>query len=239
MALPPRIFALAIALLSFSSLASAAITGVSIPVDSSDWGNWSTVDGGVWSVQAPPYPLNTNLGIGHIVGPEATGYGQFSLHDHVYISPNIPDPTRAVVTYTFDASTIVKGVELIQHTNGITQIEGFYGNSPSSLTSLGSVFGPAGDVTGSGSFAEFSSSKFDFGNTTNAGTVFQFVVRKTSLENGWANYNAYPLDVSGNRIAPALAPVPEPDEYLMMLMGAALVGFQVQRKKKLADTQNS
>ena len=224
-----RILAAAIALFSFSSLASAAITGVSIPVGSQDGPSWPVWDN-VYSVVAP----NFNLGIGHIVGPQVTsGYGSFALHDHVYISPNVPDPSRAVVTYTFNASTIVKGVEIIQHTNGITRIEGFSGNNPSSVISIGSVFSPAGDITGPGSFAELSSSTFDFGNTTQSGTVFQFIVRKTSLDNGWANYNAYPLDINGNRI-----PVPEPEEYLMMLIGAGMVGYRVKRKNALCKMQS-
>jgi len=65
------------------------------------------------------------------------------LEDHVYISLNVLDPSRAVVTYHFDGSVIVTGLEVEQHGNGITKVEGFSGNSLASLASLGeaSIFG--------------------------------------------------------------------------------------------------
>jgi hypothetical protein len=197
-------------------------------------------------VSTPPYPFNDTLGIGTIIGP-AMGSNYFALHDHQYISPYVPDPTRAVVKYTFDSPTIVKGLEIIQHVNGVTQVEGFSGNSFGSLASLGSVFGPQGDAKAvwisdppmwEYPFYNGQSYTFDFGNTTIAGSKFEFIVRKTSADGGYAIFNAYPLDVNGNCILGAVAAVPEPDEYMMMLMGAALVGFQVKRKKKLAETQN-
>jgi hypothetical protein len=200
---------------------TASIIGISIPVDSQDAESYP-LNEGVWSVRAPPYPLST-AGIGHIIVPGLPG---LSLHDHHYVAANVPDPTRAVVTYHFDVATIVKGLEIVQQHNGITQIEGYYGNSPASLSSLGAVFGPSGDITGWYAFSDGEVQTFDFGNTSNAGTYFQFIVRKTSLDVGYANYNAFPLDVNGNQI---LGAVPLPPA--VWLLGSGLLGLATLRRK--------
>ena len=36
----------------------------------------------------------------------------------------------------------------------------------------------------------------------------------------------------------ALAPVPEPEEWVMLLVGAGLVGFQVKRKQQRLDARS-
>lgn len=204
-----------LALAALTPAGAQTITGLSIPVDSMDSG-CRPRDEGVWSVS----PLNINSGIGYLVNP--TIDGSFVLHDHQYASANVPDPARAIVTYTFDQPTIVSQLDIVQHTNGVTLLEGFYGDSLGSMTSLGSVFGPSGDVTGSGLLPEGGHQIFDFGNTTNAGTIFQFVVRKTSLSNGWALYRAFPtLSLPNPNV------VPEPGALALALgltvPGAALL----------------
>ena len=175
------------------------LPGVSIPVNSQNDICHPVVDD-VWSVAAPPYPLNVNLGIGYLINPDESFVPMvaenFSMHDHdffdnsrpaVMLAPYIPDPTRAVVTYTFDESVVVDQLEINQHTNGITQVEGFVGDSLESLVSIGSIFGPDGDVTGVEYFTETQSYVFDFDNET-AGSIFQFVILKTSHATGYAAY---------------------------------------------------
>jgi hypothetical protein len=147
--------------------------------------------------------LDVNIGIGFLINPAFSLGETLTLHDHVYVAPQIPDPTRAVVTYQFDEPVVVDKIEVIQHTNGITQIEGFVGDALESLTSIGAVFGPSGDITGSFVFLEGQSYVFDF-NSTQAGRFFQLVIRKTSLSDGYGSYRAYPLDSDGNRIRPAV-----------------------------------
>lgn len=195
---------------------SASIIDISIPLNSQDGDCYANRDN-VWSVSAPPYPLST-LGIGHII---VSPYYTFSLHDHHYVAPYVPDPTRAVVTYHFDVPTVVKGLEIVQHINGIGQIEGFYGNNPASLSSLGTVSGPG--ISGDGQVQIF-----DFANTTLAGTYFQFIVRQTPSDYGYASYNDYPLDVNGNQILGATAPVPLPPAA--WLLGSGLVGLMGLRR---------
>lgn len=190
-----------------------SIVGVSIPVGSMDASSHPLNDN-VWSVSAPPFPLDVNTGIGFLINPVLGGI--FSLHDHVYVSSNIPDPARAVVTYQFDEPVIVDQIDIIQHTNGITQIEGFVGNTVASLASVGTIFGPSGDVTGGGVFAEGQSYVFDF-NNSQAGTFFQFVIRKTSLSNGYASYRAFPDFTT--------APTTVPEPSTMYLLGTGIVAL--------------
>lgn len=109
-----------------------------------------------------------------------------------YVATNVPNPVFATVTYRFDQPARVSGVEIVQHVNGITQVEGFLGNSLPATTSLGAVFGPSGDVTTGFVAGEAQSQIFPFINTTAVGTYFQLVVRKTVHPVAFANYRIFP-----------------------------------------------
>jgi hypothetical protein len=210
--------AVLLTLLSFGTLVlgsgpaeASGIIGISSPADSDDNQSHPN-DDNVWSVNAPPFPFNTSSGIGYIINPAyptdptLAVPTEFSRHDHVYSAAHIPDPTRAVVTYQFNMPTAVDQLEIIQHRNGITMVEGFVGNSLGSLSSIGTIFGPSGDNTTFNGLTEGSSAVFDFDNAV-AGTYFQFIVRKTNASDGWATYRAFPRLSDGTRISPA---VPEP-----------------------------
>ena len=226
-----RIVGIVIGFLSGSSWA-ASIDQVSIPVNSMD-GQSHPVTDNVWLVAAPPFPFNVNVGIGFLINPTISGRGpsDFSLHDHGYLSANVPDPTRAVVTYHFQAPTVVDQLALVEHANGITQIEGYVGDSLGSLASIGTRFGTFGDVVGPDALVEQSVNTFDFNNLV-AGTYFRFVVTKTNLSSGWAAYRAFPSDSNGVAFSAALAPIPEPETYAMMMVGLGLLGFVGRRKRQ-------
>ncbi|MBL9175005.1 MAG: thrombospondin type 3 repeat-containing protein, partial [Verrucomicrobiales bacterium] len=172
---------------------------VSVPEDSSDAASHALIDE-VWSVSAPPFPFVAESGIGYLIS--TTYPTQLAIHDHQYVAPNVPDPARAVITYVFDEPVTVDQVEVMQHGNGITQFEGLVGNSLASLTSIGTVIGSHGDVTGTAVFTEGESDIFDFNNTT-PGRVFRLVITKTSLEDGYASYRIFPRDAQGERFVGA------------------------------------
>lgn len=181
-------------------MANPRLIGVSIPTNSMDAScHPLSEEPDVWTIQAPPLPFDTASGIGYLVSPEPIT--QVTLHDHVYADSYVPDPSRAVVTYEFEAPVTVAGIEVVQHSNGITEIEGFAGDSLESLTSVGSVYSPAGQRT----FTEGETSIFTF-TAPAPGKYFRFVIRRTSLEDGYAAYRAYPLKAGNARIAPAYAP---------------------------------
>lgn len=177
----------------------AAIIGISKPVGSDDAACRSLTDG-IWSVSTPPYPLTTNSGIGYIINSSNALQPliDFTIHDHVYVSEFIPDPARAVVTFYFDEPTVVKSLRVIQHINGITKIEGYVGDSLDAMTSIYSVFSNRGDITGASRFTEGEASVFTFTNSRPA-RYFQFIVRKTSLDGGYAIYRAFPISVSSTQ----------------------------------------
>ncbi|MBL9175144.1 MAG: thrombospondin type 3 repeat-containing protein [Verrucomicrobiales bacterium] len=183
-----------------------AIVGISVPVGSFDTPSYPVNDD-AWSVTAPPFPFNDALGIGWLINPsEPELYSLLPMIDHVYVAQNVPDPSRSVVTFTFDHPVVVDQLELIQHQNGITQIEGLVGDSPDALTSIGTVFGLRGDITGASRFPEGEHDLFVFNNTL-AGTVFRMQIRKTSFDAGWANYRTYPRNQSGERFQAAVTGV--------------------------------
>jgi hypothetical protein len=152
----------------------------------------------------------------------------------------VPDPEVAWVLYKYDAPIVVDRLNVILHSNGPTQVEGFVGNSPDSLTSIGSVFGPLGDVTGFGepcfdgvlrpgcAFYEGQPYSFDFDDTGVAGTYFKFVVRKSSLADGFALYRGgpdFPLDTV------VLPTLPTPEPATTMVSATALGLLLVLRRK--------
>jgi hypothetical protein len=94
-----------------------------------------------------------------------------------------------------------------------------------SVKSYGSVFGPDGNVEAPAHFGEREAQVFDFDNTT-AGSVFRFVVRRTSLSDGYAAYHAFPRDSEGVPFAPA----PEPGVAVVLLAG----GLAVLRRRPRA-----
>ena len=187
----------------------AAIVSVSIPEGSQNPLCRPSYDN-IWKVTTPPFPFNTQEGIGLIVKPGLVlpnNNGDFALHQNddiqpspLYVASHIPNPESVTITYNFDHPQTIRGVEIIQHGDGVTRVEGFLGSCTNSLVSLGSVFGPAGDVTSGTVGSNGVSQIFDFGNTNVAGAVFQLVIRKTSYPAGFALHRAYPLTVNSNRV---------------------------------------
>jgi len=201
-------------LLFFSFLYAASITSISIPVNSMD-ATCTPADSGVWTSS----PLDINSGIGYWVNPSLSG--NFVMHDHVYVSTYVPDPSRAVVTYKFDQAVVVTQVNIYQHVRGITQIEAKVGNSLDSLSSIGTTFSNRGDLTGWIVFNEWENTTFSFNSNTMAGTYFQMIVRKTAWENGYAAYRG---------LLTFTEPVPEPASLCSIAIG--LLFCMVIRYKK-------
>jgi len=197
-----------------SAAAQANLDSISVPVGSMD-AVCRAQD--AWSVSGDPIPTTT--GIGYLVNPAAPTLFDYTIHDHVYTSPNVPDPTRAVITYHFTEANLVTDVDWVQHQNGITRIEGFAGNSLGSLTSVGNVFCNQGDLLGLAQFTEGEHSLFTFTSPT-PGTYFQIVITKTSLVNGYAGYRTY-LNAT---------PVPEPGSLAALGLGmTALLRRRLKR----------
>ena len=79
-----------------------------------------------------------------------------------------------------------------------------WGTTPTPQVSIGSVFGPRGDVVGYGQFTDGETNTFQFTNSL-PGRFFQFVIRKTVNPGGYALYRAYPTDGAGRHFPPAIS----------------------------------
>jgi hypothetical protein len=175
--------------------AEPKIVEVSVPPDSSDGNSWS-YDTRLWSTEFPIKDAN-QIGIGYIVEPEPFhrmwSPTDFVMHDHMYLAEGVPDPRRANITYHFSEPAKISEVLIIQHTNGIGQIEGFVGDDERNMRSLGY----ANSTLGSGlslkenTFAEGYRDVFKF-ERSGEGRIFRMVITKTPLPNGYALYRAYP-----------------------------------------------
>ena len=171
------------------------IMGVSVPPDSSDGPSWS-YDTSLWSMEFPIRDVN-QIGIGYIVEPEpfhrTWSAADFVVHDHMYLAGGVPDPRRANITYHFSKPAKISEVLIIQHTNGIGQIEGFIGNDERNMRSIGHANSTLGAnlPLKENTFAEGYRDVFKF-ERGGEGKVFRIVITKTPLPNGYALYRAYP-----------------------------------------------
>lgn len=205
------------ALGQLATQAQMAIIGVDVS-PTTGWSLCKVANDGVTSVSAPPYPLNITSGIGWLINPAPAPGGPdgFVLHGAGIVT----------VTYHFNQPVTVDQLEVIEHFNGISKLEGFVGNDLSSLVSIGDIYSNAGDVNTPAGFVDNTSYVFDFNNTT-PGTYFRFVSTENVL-GAFAVYGAFPRTADGARLLGAV--VPEPHEYAV-LAGLGLVGFAVWRRR--------
>lgn len=172
------------------------IKSIQCPVNSSD-GDCLPRRQNTWQVDFP-ITSPASIGIGYMVEPEpfskSWSHSEFAMHDHKYSSAGVPDAARAELIYEFSNAVVVRDLLVVQHTNGITQIEGFVGASKAGpWASIGiATSRRAGNASGSGVFVEGARDVFELPAWGRAATHLRLVVRKTSLLDGWATYRIYP-----------------------------------------------
>ncbi|MBA2400939.1 MAG: hypothetical protein H0V72_20000 [Bradyrhizobium sp.] len=186
------------------------IKSVRIREGSSDEVCWPR-DQQVWELDFP-IANTARIGVGYLVEPERFVWSQmpYTLHDHKYSAQNAPDTNRAWVIYEFTAATSVKDVIVIQHANGVVEIDGALGDTPDpngQWRSLGVAQSRlVGSATGDRIFPEFARDQFVFPTVgANTGRFLKLVMKKTSLKDGWAMYRAYPRNSDGDAFTPASA----------------------------------
>ena len=173
------------------------IIAIATTVNGSD-ANCAPARENTWRIDLPIRDVN-HIGIGYVVEPEPFhriwSPADFTMHDH-HGRPGEPDPNRAVITYRFDKPARVVDVLLIQHTNGVTQIEGFVGENENAMESIGkstSTTVGANLPLQDRRFVDGSRDVFAFPKTRQ-GRLFRIVITKTSGTSGYALYRAYPRD---------------------------------------------
>ena len=188
--------ALLVASLPAVSADTPSIVSESAPPDSSDM-YARAFDTGIYSITFPIKDPE-HIGIGYIVEPEPfhrtwSPMTDFVMHDHMYVAPGEPDPRRANITYRFDAPAKISEVLIVQHTNGIAQVEGFIGYDEKDLKSTGFANSTLGTnlPLRENTFAEGYRDVFKF-ERAGEGKVFRVVITKTPLPNGYAVYRVYP-----------------------------------------------
>ncbi|MBN8247273.1 MAG: thrombospondin type 3 repeat-containing protein [Verrucomicrobia bacterium] len=163
----------------------------------------------IWSVSVPKFPLDHQSGVGRLISP--THLTTLTLHARGFPAPHAPDPGRSTITYHFDSAQVVTDLEVRQHHDGITRVEGFVGDSVASLKSIGSAVGPRGEATGSGVFDEGEITVFRF-REPRPGTVFRAVISRTSHPDLYGIYRMFPRTPEGQRIVGARSPRTEPND---------------------------
>jgi hypothetical protein len=152
------------------------------------------LDDNIWtSVQTPEGKIDTTKGIGAIVSPLPISTTKFTLHDHRYKMAHIPDKYRSIVNYEFSQPVKIDQILVVQHTNGITCLEGFVGDDINNLQSVGTIWGPTGDALGGCVFPEGSLQLFDHFPNPKKGKFLRLRIKKTSLTNGYALYKIIPI----------------------------------------------
>ncbi|MBR0748762.1 hypothetical protein JQ582_33010 [Bradyrhizobium japonicum] len=177
------------------------IVGVSVPANSSDAQSWP-VNQKVWTATFPIRDAN-QIGIGYMVEPEPFYKNwtpsDFVMHDHVYTAPGTPDANRAFVTFSFNKPARIAEVLIVQHANGVAEIEGFVGDNQANLRSIGRAH------TSFGANLPLQPSMFRDGYrdlfkfpTTGEGKMFRVVITRTTLGNGYAFFRLYPRNLQHN-----------------------------------------
>jgi hypothetical protein len=175
--------------------ADPKIVEVTVPPDSSDGPSWSS-NQNIWTETFPIEDVD-RIGIGYILEPEpfhrSWSEADFVMHDHMYLSPGVPDPKRANITYRFSKPAKIGEILIIQHANGIGQIEGFIGNDEKSMKSIGHASSTLGAnlPPKDGTFVDGYRDLFKF-ERSGEGKLFRIVITKTPLPNGYAFFRAYP-----------------------------------------------
>jgi len=99
-----------------------------------------------------------------------------------------------MVTFEFSAAVNIDSVLILQHTNGITWIEGFAGDDENQLHSIGTTWGPSGDNIQINGLPEGGLQLFQFDNSkTRLGRIFRVVFKKTNYPSGFATYRVIPI----------------------------------------------
>lgn len=223
-------------LLAFTGRVSGvSIVSIDAPPDLNPSGSTTVPGGSALSVSVPPYPFPITVGFGTIVNPdyEELGAPNFVVHNSGHYWDQIPDQETSRITFGFDAPTIVRRVEIVQHANGVSALAAAAGSDLATLTPLGSTFGPNGDVGGFGAFTEGELYSFDFSDNNVSGTIFEVTIAKTSLINGYAFYRMFLYDEHDQRIEGAV--VPEPQWHAMVL-GSLGLAWALARRKGDAKT---
>ena len=183
-------------------------------------------DDNLFDIQAPPFPFND--GSDPSLGPAGPGWlvNVFDIHgnpamdgltesrDFGYhnrtqdvVEDFVPDPAKTFIEYTFTDPLAIDGGEILQHHFGIAQLEGFLGDSPTSVSSIGLA-----NADTRGPFApEYKSVKFQFDNTT-SGSFLRLIPTRIVHNNAFAVYRVFPT-VDGERIVGA-GPGPMPVGYV-------------------------
>jgi hypothetical protein len=172
------------------SLNMPRITSLTIPQNSQD-----AACGHSWNVS---FPLRdaANECLGRLVFPEFFPNLDLIASDHKFIGPQIPDPERARVNYKFDRSATVTELEVIQHDNGMSAVEGFAGDSESDMASVGkATVDPGCHVI---QFFEAQHCIFPFPNPR-PGKFFRMVMLETNSPKGYAIYRIYPRNADHQR----------------------------------------
>ena len=118
----------------------AHIVEIAVPANSSDQTSRPRNEN-TWALT---FPVNDTMHIevGYMVEPEPfyRNWGtDFAMHDHQYKAPNIPDPQRANILFRFNKSVRVADLVIIQHSNGVAEVEGWVGDSKDNMRSIGTA----------------------------------------------------------------------------------------------------
>ena len=143
-----------------------------------------------------------------IVATRPSKLGDYVLHRNGY-QDHTPEPSAATVTYNFNQPVTVAELELLVHLNGISRVEGYAGDAPDELVSIGEA---STSEAGRGKPfpQELASVAFAFApEKCRQGTIFRFIVRETVKVDGYANYQAYPRTKDHQRISPTIYLVPD------------------------------
>lgn len=184
----------------------ARLASVSVPAHSQNGTANRALAEQLWTAR---FPAQSRRGIGWLVSTDlparsagvSANASEFALHvTGGYQAPHVPHPATAAVTFEFDRPASIREVEIIEHSNGIGEIEVRTADSLADLeeasTSLGIFIGSLG----AGPFREFETNRFQILGGLTPRKYLRLTVTRTPLAHAFAAYRIFPRAWNGERV---------------------------------------
>ncbi len=184
----------------------ARLASVSVPADSQNGaGNRALVEQ-LWTAR---FPVGSRRGIGWLVNSDlpvrvagvSAEASEFALHvTGGYVAPHVPNPATATITFEFDRPAGIRAVEIVEHSNGISEIEVRTANSLADLEHHSTSLGVFTGSLGAGPFPEFATNRFPILGGLTPRRYLRITVTRTALAQAFAAYRIFPYTWKGERV---------------------------------------
>lgn len=184
----------------------ARLASVAVPENSQNGTGNRPLTERLWMAR---FPAGASRGIGwlvssnlpSVVAGSSANASEFTLHvTGSYRAPNIPDPAKASLTFEFDRPAAVRELEIIEHSNGIAELEVRVSDAVTELEQAATSLGRHTGSLGPGPFKEFATNHFQISGGLVPRKFLRVIVTRTPHASAFAAYRIFPRAWNGERV---------------------------------------